>query len=219
MSEPSDVSETQTSQNTGSVYVLRSGSSNLFKIGRTKGSVDKRIKQLNTGNPHSLVVFDVIETEEASHCETYLHQRLRTVKHFGSGGTEFFEITPDELISILQDARTFLNEYISARRTADTYKAAQSEDRIIEPSDELQNEYRRLLEIREQVDMLKFEQELIEYRIKAALGMASELQGIATWKTSLVMRFDQDSFRQSNPDLHTQYLKQHTQRTFKLVQK
>ena len=67
--------------------------------------------------------------------------------------------------------------------------------------------------------MLKFEQELIEYRIKAALGMASELQGIATWKTSLVMRFDHDSFRQSNPDLHTQYLKQHTQRTFKLVQK
>jgi len=164
-------------------------------------------------------MFDVIETEEASLCEKYLHQRLRTSKHFGSGGTEFFEIDPDELRSVLKDARAFLNEYISAKNTADEYKAAQSEDRIIEPTEELQKEYRRLLDIREQMDMLEFERELIEYRIKAALGTASELRGIATWKTSLAMRFDQDSFRQANPDLHAQYLKQNAHRKFNLAKK
>ena len=219
MSETSDASETQTTQTTGYVYVLQSGSANLFKIGRTTGSVEKRIKQLNTGNPHSLVMFDVIETEEASHCETYLHQKLRTSKHFGNGGTEFFEIDPDDLRAILNDARGFLDQYISTKNAADEYKAAQSEDRIIEPTEELRNDHRRLNEIREQQDMLEFERNLIEYRIKTALGTASELRGIATWKTSLVMRFDQDSFRQANPELHAQYLKQNAQRKFNLANK
>jgi hypothetical protein len=33
------------------VYILRSGTENIFKIGRTKGDVDTRILQLSTGNP------------------------------------------------------------------------------------------------------------------------------------------------------------------------
>ena len=36
------------------VYILRSGSENLFKIGRTDGDVDARIRQLATGNPYKL---------------------------------------------------------------------------------------------------------------------------------------------------------------------
>ncbi|MFN8710338.1 MAG: hypothetical protein ACK526_20030 [Planctomyces sp.] len=67
--------------------------------------------------------------------------------------------------------------------------------------------------------MLEFERDLIEFRIKAALGTASELQGIATWKTNLTMRFDQEAFRQANADLYAQYLKQTAQRKFNLVQK
>lgn len=219
MSETLDASENQSTQKTGNVYVLQSGSVNLFKIGRTTGSVEKRIKQLNTGNPHPLVMFDVIETEEASSCETYLHKRLRTTQHFGSGGTEFFAIEPDDLMAVLKDARSFLSEYISAKKAAEEYKAMPSEDRVIEPTEELQDDYRRLLEIREQQDMLKFERELIECRIKSALGTASEIRSIATWKTSLVTRFDQDLFSEENVELYSQYLKQTAQRNFRLVEK
>jgi hypothetical protein len=219
MIENSDCSEHEATGRIEYVYVLQSGSSHLFKIGRTSGNVEKRIKQLNTGNPHSLTTFDVIETEEAACCETYLHQRLRTSKHFGSGGTEFFEIAPDDIRSILQDAREFLIQYVAARKLADEYQSTQSEDRSIEPSAELQNDYRRLLEIRRQIDMLTFERELIEFRLKAALGSASELKGIATWKTHLSPFFDKKTFRQDNPNLYAEYETKRPQRTFRLVDK
>src|SRR5712691_1199534 len=60
------------------VYILRSGDENLFKIGRTDGDVEARIRQLATGNPYRLTKFDVIDTEHDSLCETYLHRMLRS---------------------------------------------------------------------------------------------------------------------------------------------
>jgi Meiotically Up-regulated Gene 113 (MUG113) protein len=66
------------------VYILRSGSENLFKIGRTDRDVDARIRQLATGNPHRLTKFDCIETEHDSLCETYLHRILRSRKSLAS---------------------------------------------------------------------------------------------------------------------------------------
>ena len=45
-----------------SVYIFQHGSKDLFKIGRTKGNVEKRRKALSTGNPVELRIFDVIET-------------------------------------------------------------------------------------------------------------------------------------------------------------
>lgn len=81
------------------VYVLRSGTENIFKIRRTKGDVGARILQLSTGNPHPLTRFDVIETEHDAQCESYLHRRL-SMKRINSGpAQEFFAITPAELNS------------------------------------------------------------------------------------------------------------------------
>src|SRR5438552_846267 len=73
------------------VYILRSGGENLFKIGRTDGDVDARIRQLATGNPHPLTKFDVIQTEHDSLCETYLHRMLRSRKSLASDAREFFD--------------------------------------------------------------------------------------------------------------------------------
>ncbi len=44
------------------VYILRSGDSDMLKIGRTRGEVRERIKQLCTGNPHPLSIFREIDT-------------------------------------------------------------------------------------------------------------------------------------------------------------
>jgi hypothetical protein len=50
------------------VYVLRSGLSNLFKVGHTN-DLERRMKHLATGNPDPLTLFDCIETEDAASAE------------------------------------------------------------------------------------------------------------------------------------------------------
>ncbi len=75
------------------VYILQSGTENIFKVGRTKRDVDARIQQLSTGNPYPLTKFEVIETEHDALCESYLHRRLSTKKIFRGLAQEFFAIT------------------------------------------------------------------------------------------------------------------------------
>jgi hypothetical protein len=68
------------------VYVLNSGSSHLFEIGRPRGDVDARIKKLATENPRTRTRCGVIETEHDSLCESYLHNGRKTKRRSG----EFF---------------------------------------------------------------------------------------------------------------------------------
>jgi hypothetical protein len=101
------------------VYVLRGGTDNLFKVGRTEGDVDARIRQLATGNPHRLSKLDVIETQHDSLCETYLHRILRSRKSLASEAREFFAVTPEELAPIIRDAREFLAEFVAKQEEAE----------------------------------------------------------------------------------------------------
>ncbi len=54
------------------VYVFQRGGENLFKTGLTRGDVEKRRKDLSTGNPHPLTTFRVIETVHDSLPENFL---------------------------------------------------------------------------------------------------------------------------------------------------
>jgi hypothetical protein len=96
----------------GFVYIFRSGRENLFKIGKTI-DVKRRGKQLATGNPHPLTEFACIETDYASECEKYLHQRLRTKRSRRSGAREFFEIDPSELEQLLRDAEGHVRDHVA----------------------------------------------------------------------------------------------------------
>jgi len=47
----------------GIVYFLKAKDKHLFKIGMTKGDVDKRLKAIKTGSSYQLEVYKTIETE------------------------------------------------------------------------------------------------------------------------------------------------------------
>src|SRR3989442_795549 len=130
------------------VYILRSGSENLFKIGRTDGDVEARIRQLATGNPYRLTKFDVIETEHDSLCETYLHRILRSRKSLASDAREFFAISADELRSVISEAREFLAEFIAKQAEADRLADAESDGLLVKPGDAEWSIYRGLLTVR-----------------------------------------------------------------------
>ncbi len=49
----------------------------LYKIGITKRNVEKRLKELKTGNPAELSIVEVFESKWGSKIETNLHQRYK----------------------------------------------------------------------------------------------------------------------------------------------
>jgi Meiotically up-regulated gene 113 len=114
------------------VYVLRSGNSSLFKIGRTR-NLGRRMEQLASGNPDRLTLFDSIETDDAAACETYLHHRLRSRRSKDSDATEFFDLDPEELRDVIQDARAFLDDFIPKQREAERLANEESREEILLP--------------------------------------------------------------------------------------
>ena len=57
----------------GYVYLLTDGE--FFKIGVTRGSIEKRIKKLQTGNPDNIVIVNYHLTEYPFKLESVLHAR------------------------------------------------------------------------------------------------------------------------------------------------
>ena len=202
----------------GYVYVLRSGSENLFKIGRTDGDVDARIRQLATGNPHRLTTFDVIETEHDSLCETYLHRILRSRKSLASDAREFFAITPEELTPVICDAREFLAEFVAKQEEADRLSEEATDGVLLKPGDPEWSIYSSLLAAtREEEDTYRYQRQLLENKLKIAIGRSDGLDGIATWRAQGVERLDQAALKSAQPDIFKMYSKTSRMRVLRLI--
>ena len=200
----------------GYVYILRSGRDNLFKIGRTDGNVDARIRQLATGNPQRLSRFDIIETEHDSLCETYLHRILRSRKSLASDAREFFAITPEELAPVIRDAREFLAEFVAKKEEADRLAEAETDGVLLVPGDPEWSIYSSLLAAREEEDTYRYERQLFENKLRIAIGRSDGLEGIATWRTQAVERLDQAALKSAEPDIFRMYSKTSRMRVLRL---
>lgn len=200
----------------GVVYIYRSGDGNVFKIGRAT-DLGKRIKTHATGNPEPLTEFAVIETQYASQCETYLHHRLRSRRSTRSDATEFFEVNPDELAALVEDARQYAAEVLPKVAEAERLAGEACEDRVL-PASELALElYRQLLKVREEYDTLGFEKERLEVELKLLIGTGSGIEHVADWRAVFSQRFDNDLFKQEHPGLYAQYLRESRYRRFNLL--
>lgn len=66
------------------VYLLcDSGHDNVYKIGITKQNIEKRIKQLQTGNGCEIFLTAYHETEYPHYIEKMLHKRFSSDKEIG----------------------------------------------------------------------------------------------------------------------------------------
>jgi hypothetical protein len=197
------------------VYILRSGASNLFKIGRTEGDVEARIRQLATGNPHRLTKFDAIETEHDALCEGYLHKTLRSRRSVTSAAREFFEIAPEELANVLREAREFLNEFVAYQTNAQQFSEHETDGMLLKPGDEEWSIYRKLAAAREDEDVANFQRQLLENKLKVAIGTSDGLDGLATWRLQARDVLDQAALKAEQPEMHNRYLKTSRVRVFR----
>ena len=83
----------------GNVYLLMStdsdGLQELFKIGITKSSIEKRIKSLSTGNPNKITLLNSYASKNYKEIEKWLHSRFSISKT--NSNNEWFYLTEDQI--------------------------------------------------------------------------------------------------------------------------
>ena len=84
------------------VYLIcDSGHDNMFKIGVTKTTIEKRMKQLQTGNGSEIFLVAYHETEYPYYIEKMLHKRFCSDRKIG----EWFELTNEETFSFNEECK------------------------------------------------------------------------------------------------------------------
>jgi len=100
----------------GTVYLLHEfGSSpEKYKIGISKGPVEKRIKNIQTGNSYEIILINQFQTKYFRKIETHLHKLYS--KYSTDGGKEWFTLPSSEVFNFksicqkLNDNFKFLEE-------------------------------------------------------------------------------------------------------------
>ena len=84
----------------GYVYLLADSSKdNTYKIGVTRGTIERRIKKLQTGNSGEIYICNFFQTEHPFFIEKHLHQKYSNRKVLN----EWFELTDEEALSFKKD--------------------------------------------------------------------------------------------------------------------
>ena len=81
----------------GYVYLLTDGE--FFKIGVTRGSIEKRIKKLQTGNPDNIAIVNYHLTEYPFKLESALHARHAHQRI----NNEWFDLSLNDVTSLTQE--------------------------------------------------------------------------------------------------------------------
>ena len=90
----------------GIVYLLceLSNTSERFKVGVTKRDVNKRIKELSTGNSNEIHLVNKFESEYYKKVESSLHRKFHAYKT-SEGGTEWFDLPVNEVIGFTKTCK------------------------------------------------------------------------------------------------------------------
>jgi hypothetical protein len=85
----------------GKVYLVGNLDDGLYKIGWTRGSIEKRIAPLQTGNPNKIEPVRLFETKHYVTLETYMHNRHASKRREG----EWFALTDDDVVNFINDCQ------------------------------------------------------------------------------------------------------------------
>jgi hypothetical protein len=194
------------------IYLTKNGTAGLVKIGRAR-DVESRHGQFATGNPEDMTVIALIETEEASRGESFLHGMFMSRRRRG----EFFELTDKEAVEGADLARQFLTNDVPAEQEAKALAGVECDSPAREPDDEERELHRELLEAREDKYRAGVKCDRIETKLRLRTGRSEGLIGLVSWRPHTRTSFDEAAFRSEYPELHASYLRTSRQRTFRLL--
>jgi hypothetical protein len=208
----------------GYIYAFRYGDGHEFKIGVT-ANLDRRLKQLQTGSPRKLTLFTSVEHAEYREGEKFLKRWLAANKL--EGGEENFDLLDDELIAAMAAVRVYVDEEVPLKRRVEGLGKLESGHEMLPATDPVREAYDRLLEIRDERDLLRPEEERLaaerarldaryealaeeEERLRLivmdSIGAARGIDGVATWETvDGRRRFDEEWLKSDEPELFEAY--------------
>ena len=116
----------------------------------------------------------------------------------------------------MRETRDFMTDYLPLLEQTEQLKEIAPVENFKEPDDNIKKIYSELLEIRQKINMLKFE-EALENRIKQFIGNNSGIEGIASWSIRTASRLDQNSLKKKYPEIFEDCKVEVSNRTFKLL--
>lgn len=89
----------------GTVYLLCDASTDLYKIGFTRGDVSKRIKELQTGNSCEIRLVKKFNTSIPSYIESSLHRHFKVKNSLN----EWYELDIQDIIDFEKICQDYEN--------------------------------------------------------------------------------------------------------------
>jgi len=142
---------------------------------------------------------------------------LSSKRWTGGEGREFFALTTAEIEEAIRDAREFLATDLPRQKEAEELAKEENDDSILTPSQEIWQVYQTLLQVRQEEHRLGLARLRLETDLKIVIGTAAGLDRVATWKNHTVTRFDEEMFKEAEPDLYKAFRKSSRVRPFRLL--
>jgi len=187
----------------GTIYFFKVGDKELFKIGKTSGDVDKRLKAVSTGSAYTLEVYKTFEHESYSKLERYIHDFFDDSR---ADNGEFFYIPLDELDLKLDEAVKSFEKLERDKSLIEELKNITNKDVMLDTDLETVEIYKELRALREVQKELKEKQEVLENKLKLIIGENEGIVDIATWKTQEKNRFNTKKFEEEHPEEYKKYI-------------
>lgn len=204
----------------GTVYLMRSGDSDHYKIGRTAGAAKDRKRTLATGNPASLAIVKTWELPERhAQFERYLHLLFADRRVVGEDATEFFTF-PQGGAAVAARIDAALADFRKRdEREREAAALEQTDDGVCSITSELGELIAERRRLRTQQQLLELRCADVDARIKLLVGghAGAARPGKApevTWQRYTANRFSLADFRAEHPELFARYVKPTSSRRF-----
>jgi len=120
-------------------------------------------------------------------------------------GREIYQVEEAELEAAVDAARTWEASVLPRMAEAARLAKQPCNGTVLTPGEIEREMYRELLRLRQVELTAKQERERIETELKLVMQVASELGGIATWKSGTARIFEEARFKRDNPELYDAY--------------
>lgn len=198
----------------GHLYLLRSGSSNDYKIGLTKDldeHVSKRRKGLATGNPeilHKIKTWHV--DSNLSGFEVFVHAHFTPYRIFGRESKEFFKILDLSDDEISRKIDNLHREWLDNYSEPNSKEIEQTSDDVVDALPEHSSLVHRYHELAATIKLAQMEQTVVANQMKSFIAEKAGMKGDfgkITWKTIESNRVDSKALEQHFPEIYKKVTK------------
>lgn len=187
----------------GCVYCHQVGSSDCFKIGRTKNATSgQRLKSLSVGSSFRLHIYREIQTDYPTLLENLIHWILDAYR---AENGEFFNVSMLQLDKAIEEAQAHLTKNLPTIQQAKKLQRVKTKPQMLEATDMTRTLHRELTEKLRQFFFLEQQIEVLKAQLMVAIGDNAGIAGIASWKWEERLKFNQQLFKREEPELFEKY--------------